>query len=217
MENGSSWPVQPGERAPDFSLPAIDREGTVSLSDYRGRSPLLLALFRGLYCPFCRKAIAGLGRSAPRLKERGVETLGVVATSPDNAKLYFRFRPTSLPLAADPELLTHRLFRLPHPPVTPEMMEALGELRINPTGDLPEPLPILEAAPALDRIEGFQRTAADDEDENRQFPLLKGQFLLDEEGIVRWANIECAGEGLAGLGKFPSAEELLRALEMLPA
>ncbi len=42
-------PVQPGEPAPDFSLPAADREGTMSLADYRGKSPVLLALFRGLY------------------------------------------------------------------------------------------------------------------------------------------------------------------------
>lgn len=42
-------PVQPGEPAPDFTVPAANREGTVSLADYRGRSPVLLALFRGLY------------------------------------------------------------------------------------------------------------------------------------------------------------------------
>jgi peroxiredoxin len=41
-------PVQPGEPAPDFTLPAANSEGTVSLADYRGR-PLLVALFRGLY------------------------------------------------------------------------------------------------------------------------------------------------------------------------
>ena len=41
--------VQPGEPAPDFTLPAADREGFVSLGDYRGRRPVLLALFRGLY------------------------------------------------------------------------------------------------------------------------------------------------------------------------
>ncbi len=42
-------PLQPGDRAEDFTLPAVDREGTVSLADYRGRSPVLLALLRGLY------------------------------------------------------------------------------------------------------------------------------------------------------------------------
>lgn len=42
-------PVQPGEPAPDFTVPAANREGSVSLADYRGKSPLLLALYRGLY------------------------------------------------------------------------------------------------------------------------------------------------------------------------
>jgi peroxiredoxin len=42
-------PVQPGERAPDFTVPAVNRPGSVSLNDYRERSPLLLALFRGMY------------------------------------------------------------------------------------------------------------------------------------------------------------------------
>jgi peroxiredoxin len=41
--------VQPGEAAPDFTVPAVHREWTVSLADYRGRTPLFLALFRGLY------------------------------------------------------------------------------------------------------------------------------------------------------------------------
>ena len=44
---------------------------------------------------------------------------------------------------------------------------------------------------------------------------LKGQFLLDRDGVVRWVNIECAGEGLAGFGKFPTDEELLRAASAL--
>lgn len=42
-------PLKPGERAPDFTLPAAHRDGIVSLADYRGRSPVLLALFRGIY------------------------------------------------------------------------------------------------------------------------------------------------------------------------
>lgn len=47
--NGRPAPVAPGEPAPDFTLPAAHGEGAVSLADYRGQSPLLLALFRGLY------------------------------------------------------------------------------------------------------------------------------------------------------------------------
>jgi peroxiredoxin len=49
MAIGVQASVQPGEPAPDFTLPAAHREGFVSLGDYRGRSPVLLALFRGLY------------------------------------------------------------------------------------------------------------------------------------------------------------------------
>jgi peroxiredoxin len=42
-------PLAPGERAPDIVLPSGHGEGTVSLADYRGKSPVLVALFRGLY------------------------------------------------------------------------------------------------------------------------------------------------------------------------
>ena len=42
-------PMARGERAPDFVLAAAHGDGTVSLADYRGRRPVLLALFRGLY------------------------------------------------------------------------------------------------------------------------------------------------------------------------
>jgi len=47
-----------------------------------------------------------------------------------------------------------------------------------------------------------------------QFTQLKGQFLIDRDGVIRWVNIECGKEGLAGLGKFPSYEELLTAAQM---
>src|SRR2546426_10263656 len=141
-----------GMPAPDFTLPAIGYDGTVSLADYRGRAPVLLALFRGLYCPFCRRAIAQLGITRDKLRGLGVETLGVVATKTENARLYFRLRPTRLPLAADPELVTHRAYGLPRPPVTPELLQALETLPLNPTGELPEAMPEMEAAKALDRL-----------------------------------------------------------------
>ena len=207
-------PVSPGEPAPDFTLPAVGSDRTVSLGDYRGRSPVLLALFRGLYCPFCRRAIAQLGVASEQLKGLGVETLAVVATNRDNANRYFRFRPTRAPLAVDPELITHGAYRLPRPAATPEFMHAIEQARVNPTGDLPEPLPPMQAMAALDTLEGYTLTATDRQDIERQFPQIKGQFLIDRDGIVRWSNIE-GSEGLNGIGKFPTDAQLLEAARTL--
>jgi peroxiredoxin len=208
-------PVSPGEPAPDFTLPAVDGKDTVSLADYRGRSPVFLGLLIGLWCPFCRRQIAQMGATEAKLKAIGVESLGVVATPPENARLYFKFRPTRLRLGADPELTTHRAFRLPKPVPTPEFMKDLGATRINPYGDLPQPLPIMEAVAAITKLDGYTENQTDQADMERQFPQLKGQFLIDRDGIVRWANIECAVDGLGGVGKFPTEEEILGAARSL--
>jgi peroxiredoxin len=204
-------PVLPGQAAPGFALPAVAGAGTVSLDDYRGRSPLFLALMVGLWCPFCRRQIVQLGSFGDKLKAIGVESLAVVATAPENARLYFRFRPTRLRLASDPELTTHRAYGVPKPEPTPEMMQAMATTRVNPTGELPEPLPVAEAAKVLQELDGYANSAADQADIDRQWPQLKALYLIDRDGIVRWAHIECADEGLAGIGKLPSEEVILDA------
>jgi peroxiredoxin len=208
-------PVSPGTPAPGFALPAVDGSGTISLQDYRGKSPLFLALFIGLWCPFCRRAIAEMAGTEPALKEQGVETLCVVATPPENARLYFKYRPTRLRLAADPGLTTHRAYGVPKPEPTPELMAAFETTRINPDGILPEPLPIMQAADAITKLDGYADNSIDQADMQRQWPQLRGQFLIDRDGMVRWANIECATEGLAGIGKFPSRLEILAAARAL--
>src|SRR2546423_3681309 len=114
-------PVAPGEPAPPFTLPAVDRPETISLAGYKGR-PLFLSLLIGLWCPFCRRAIAQMGANEAKLKPLGVETLAIVATPPENAQLYFKFRPTSLRLGADPHLTTHHAYGLPKPPLNEEFM-----------------------------------------------------------------------------------------------
>ena len=204
-------PVAPGELAPDFTLPAVDGREPVTLADYRGRSPVFLGLLIGLWCPFCRRQIAKMGTNEAKLKALGVETVGVVATEPENARLYFKFRPTRLRLGADPELTTHRLYGLPKPAVTDEFMKAAEVTKVNPFGEFPEPVPLLQAGEASTKLDGFVGTETDQAEMMKQFPQLKGQFLIDRDGVVRWANIECATEGLAGVGKFPSEEEILGA------
>jgi len=211
MTTVMSQPKAPGELAPDFALPAVAGPETISLSDYRGHSPLFLALMVGLWCPFCRRQIVQLGNFEGKLKALGVESLVVVATEPENARLYFKFRPTRLRLASDPGLSTHRAYGVPKPEPTPMMMQAMEETYINPTGELPEPLPIRQAALAIEALDGYACTPTDQADVERQWPQLKGLFMIDRDGIVRWADIECSTEGLAGIGKFPSEDVILGA------
>lgn len=207
--------LQPGDQAPDFTLSAIQGDRPVSLSDYRGRSALFLCLFRGLYCPFCRRSIAQMAVSSEKLKPLGVESLAVIATDLENARLYYRFRPTRVSLAVDPDLTTHRSYGVPRMDPTPEASQAMASVRINPGGVLAAPMGIREAASALDEIDRFQPTEADQRDGERQSATpLDGHFLIDRDGVIRWISIECAQEGPAGIGKFPTSEELVAAAQM---
>jgi peroxiredoxin len=214
MFQSDQAPIQPGQAAPDFAVPAVHEDGTISLSDYRGKTPLLLGLFRGLYCPFCRRALARMAASSAHLKSLGVDSLAIVATDVDNARLYFKFRPTRMAIGADPHLTTHRSYGVPRPEPTPELMRAMENIQINPTGELPAPLSIHDAGRALDALDGYKMTPADQRDAEA-FTQLKGQFLIDRDGIVRWFNIEAGKEGPAGMGKFPSHDELVSAASIV--
>jgi hypothetical protein len=67
------------------------------------------------------------------------------------------------------------------------------------------------AGPALNALDGYQLTATDHRDMESTFTQLKGQFLIDREGVVRWAFIELSKGGLASFGKLPSHDDLVRA------
>jgi peroxiredoxin len=204
-------PVQPGHPAPDFVVASVRDDRTISLSDYRGRAPVLLGLFRGMYCPFCRRAVAQMSAMAENLQSMGVDTLAIVGSDVDNARLYFKYRPMRMTLAADPHLTTHRSYGLPRPTPTPEMMAAMSSLLVNPTGELSAPLPLPAAGAALNALDGYEPTDVDRRENETTFSQMKGQFLIDRDGIVRWSHIECEKEGLAGLGKVPSRDEVLSA------
>ena len=60
--------LQPGERAPNFVLDAITREGKIAIDDFAARSRCSVGLYRGLHCPFCRRHIAALSQLSPALR-----------------------------------------------------------------------------------------------------------------------------------------------------
>jgi AhpC/TSA family len=205
----------------------------VSLADYRGKSPVLLAINRGLWCSFCRRYIVQLGGARDRLQQLGVETLAVVASDPKRASLYVRHRPARVPLVADPDLLTHRAYGLETSPVTPEIKQAwekmqfrLDEVAVSPT-DLSELTASLRATqkdptsgterliPFRDfvaitrRLYPYEMTQSDQQHRTPNGALWTGQFLVDWDGVVRWTKVQRATRPPAGLGNYPSEEELV--------
>src|SRR5713101_9130342 len=204
-------PLEIGVPAPDFTLTMVDTGRPVSLADYRGESPLLLGLYRGLYCPFCRRAVARLGRAGERLRPLGIETLAIIGTTLDNARLYYRYHPTRMAIAVDPALLTHRAYGLPKVEATWEVVSAM---RVNPSGELPEALPFWEGTKALGRLDGFKPTDADKDDGKRTWSQSVGEFLIDRDGVVRWLHAEGASAA-DYCANFSTKQALVSAVDAL--
>jgi peroxiredoxin len=203
--------IDVGHRAPDFELPAADRDGIVSLAQYRGQFSVLLALFRGLYCPFCRRQIAQLSPAADRLRAVGIETVGVVATAPDPARLYFGLKPLRFPMGADPDLATHRAYGLPVIERNEEAGQMVERAAQRLAGELSIEAPPGQGRAIVDAADGFERLESDAADRVRHQIQLIGQFLIDRDGVIRW----CRTEDRASYALFPSTQELLSLAERL--
>ncbi len=150
-----------------------------------------------------------MGGTCEKLRAAGVETLAIVEDATEPMRLYYRFHPVRVPLASDPARTVYRSFRLPMPAYTPELIEARRAARINPTAELPESMSVGDAQDTLNRMDGTL-----DRDESREvmrqwdkrdFLFFGAHYLLDRHGIVRWASIECAQEGVTDWGRFPLA------------
>lgn len=227
MAQPPAHPLEPGARAPDFALPAINRDGVVALADFRGKRAALVGLFRGLHCPFCRRQIAELGVAQPALAAAGVETIAVINTPVERARLYYRHRPTPATLLSDPECATHRAFGVPQLGIVEPGKTAPGEwparmrpedmmaMRIDPTGEIGERVDPLQANVRLNSKDGFEANEVDKAIYAAHGMQLAGHFLVDRDGIVRWMRSEAAAA--AELCRFPSVNEIVAAARSLGA
>ena len=200
--------LAPGAPAPDITVAAATRDGLITLSDYRGRSAVLVALFRGLYCAFCRHHVGLLGLMSETLRAAGVEPIGIVASPIDKARFYFRRRPQRYLIGADPDLASHRVFGIPRAELTDDIMK-----RVVENNDRLAREEGLQFAPGagrheLDRRDGLHPTEHEP-DMYRHQAQFTGQFLIDRDGIVRWSNVECAGGDLRDIDCFPTCDELV--------
>ncbi|MER8436602.1 redoxin domain-containing protein [Mesorhizobium sp. M1312] len=216
-------PLQPGDRAPNVVLDAITQEGKIALDDFRGQKPVLVGLFRGLHCAFCRRHIAAQARLDPELREKGVESLTVVNTPIERARLYFRYHPIpNLLAASDPERASHRAFGLPNLEFTQNetiwpykvSMAAARDMRVDIPGELSGPMDPFAATEILNKKDKYEVTEADEQMMATGHGQLVGQFLLDRQGIVRWSFTEFPEGGRYMFGA-PNPQELMSAVSQV--
>ena len=223
MMNLSDTPLQPGDTAPRFQLPAVNREGTVSLEDYRDKRAVMVCLYRGLHCPFCRRHIARLATVRDKLAEQGVATVAIVNTELERARQYFQYRPVRVELGTDPEALTHRAFGVAKLVLMPDTtdprelqwprtgtMAQLMNNPVNPHGDLPEKMNLMAATQYLNQKDGFEMTDVDTRIFQANGTQFTSQFLVDAGGVVRWSFVE-ARDGPEGMGGSAGEEEMVAA------
>ena len=223
MNESLNGAVTIGKPAPTFALEVINRNGQVSLDDYRGRSGLFLNVVRGLHCPFCRRHLTQLANTEVNLKQSGVETLVVVSTSPERAGKYLRYRPSPLTIASDPDTTVHRTYGLPKFAVTEEPDDwpraisaaTLATPLPDPTGELSELTPIHETVRKLNEKDGYETEPGEVEiDISPAGIMLEGRFMIDRDSIVRWIHVE-AREGPQNFAETPSPREVLEAASLL--
>jgi peroxiredoxin len=197
-------PLGPGDRAPEFDLPAADREGRIVLADYLRRGPVVLTMIRGLYCPFCRRHISQLKPTCETLQAAHIEMLGIVIATPERARRYFSFGgPPCFPIAAAPDRVLHRAYGLGATVRTPEMRESAERRAAEILRDLGMDPPPGRAAEMFAGSDGFVPTA-EDEAEWRRPLQTAASFLIRSDGVIRWAK--------TGLVALPKAEDLLALL-----
>jgi hypothetical protein len=150
-----------------------------------------------------------LGTTAEKLEKVGVQTVAIMASEADRARLYFSYRPTRCTVGADPDLNTHRVYGLPRTTISPEIWQAAESAAQQLARTLRLPVPDGNVFQAIEKLDGFTANDRDAADLERHQIQFTGQFLIDRTGIVRWSGIECARGGLADIDKFPTDEELL--------
>jgi peroxiredoxin len=221
MPEHAHGPLQLGERAPNVVLDAITHEGKIAIDDFRGNKPVLVGLYRGLHCPFCRRHIATVSKLTPTLNAKGIESLTVVNTPIERARLYLRYHPMpSLLAASDPERASQRAFGLPNLQISEDetawpykaTMADVKAMRLNVPGEMPEPMDPFATLEYLNKKDGYEITEADHQVIATGVGQLVGQFLLDRNGVVRWTFSEVLD---GGLGAAPNSEEMMSAASQL--
>jgi peroxiredoxin len=90
-----------GDYLPDFELQGVDGRVWRS-SEVLDRGPLVLAFFRGGWCPYCDVTMAALDRASAALRALGATVLGIMPGTIEHVRQAASLRGLAYPLLSDP-------------------------------------------------------------------------------------------------------------------
>ncbi|WP_073625856.1 redoxin domain-containing protein [Pseudoxanthobacter soli] len=98
-QSGPNGPIQPGERAPEFTLSATPDQ-KLSLSDLRG-SPVILAFYPADWSPVCGDQMGLYNQVLPEFQRLGAQLVGISTDGVWCHAAFAEARKLHFPLLAD--------------------------------------------------------------------------------------------------------------------
>jgi peroxiredoxin len=78
--------LKEGAQAPDFTLPDA-RGNSVRLSHLLTQGPVIIAFYRGVWCPYCHLVLHAYQRALPQLQAGGASLVAISPQTPDHSLL----------------------------------------------------------------------------------------------------------------------------------
>lgn len=154
---GTGIPV--GQKVPDIHARDLDGED-VSLSSLYSKGPILLAFYRGGWCPYCSSENHALAAAYPEYRRRGVTPVTVSVDTPDA------------------EAKTKATYAIPFPVLSDSDAAMIEAFHVVNKVD----------ADLLAKMKGFGVDLERSSGKTHHEIAIPSLFLIDRTGVVRWAH-----------------------------
>jgi len=148
-----------GQRVPDVHARDLDGED-IALSSLYAKTPILLAFYRGGWCPYCNAEIHALTAAYPEYQKRGITPVAVSVDKPDaEAKMKATYA-IPFPVLSDSDATVIDAFRV-----------------VKKVGD-----------EEYAKMKGFGVDLESYSGKAHHEIAIPALFLIDRTGVVRWAH-----------------------------